>query len=112
MTGIFILTMMLICMFITQSQQVDPRRGSVVVSCHVDGILEFIRRVSMDPHRTSTILKHTIALLGDLGILFGREFGVILRQPFVAQLLEEASQYDDMATIVDCTRKVVNKMSS
>ena len=77
-----------------------------VVGPHVDKILEFVKRASADPHRTSAVLKNVIALLGDLGTLFGKKLAHILRDPFVGQLLAQASEDEDMTTIVDWTKQV------
>ena len=77
-----------------------------MVGPHVDKILEFIKRVSADPHRTSAVLKNVIALLGDLGTLFGKKLAPVLRDPFVGHLLSQASEDDDMTTIVDWTKQV------
>ena len=73
---------------------------------HVDKILEFVKRSAVDPHRSQAVLKNIIALIGDLGTLFGKRLAPILREPFVAQLLQQASEYEEMSTIVDWTKQV------
>ncbi|CAE7535881.1 KPNB1 [Symbiodinium microadriaticum] len=96
---------------IVQGQQADPKRGMNVVGPHVDKMLEFVKRVSLDVHRTSGVLKNVIALLGDLGTLFGKKLAGILREPFVAHLIQQASEDEDMTKIVDWTKQIISKLA-
>lgn len=72
----------------------------------MDKMLVFVKRVSVDPHRTQAVLKNVVALLGDLGTLFGKRLSNVLKESFVAQLLEQASEDEDMLEIVDWTKQV------
>jgi len=93
-------------------QGLQPSNKQDVVIPHCESILEFVKRSSTDPHKSPQVLKASIALLGDLGDFFGQKMVPVLSDPYVASILHEGSQDEDIKEIAEWTRQVMMKLQS
>lgn len=70
-------------------------------------MIDFIRRCVLDPLKSTDVLKAVIALVGDLVDCFEGRMAGVLQQPFIAQMLNEGKQHDDMRVIWTWANKVL-----
>ena len=78
----------------------------------IEQIVNLIHKSTSDTNCVPSVLKAAIGLLGDLGSAFGSRMHQIFSQPYIAQLLQEGRQYDEMTTIVNWTHGVVQAIRS
>ena len=72
----------------------------------LDGTIEFMVRCANDENRSSGVYKAVVGLLGDLGDAFGVKMFTVFSQPFVLNLVTEATKDEDMKDIAMWTYKV------
>lgn len=72
----------------------------------MDPVIQFLQRASSDDTKTEEVLKSCIGLVGDLADCFGPRMRPIMAQPFVVNMLQEGSQYEEMTTLVQWVREV------
>lgn len=72
---------------------------------YVNSIITFLQQLSSDPNRDDGVLKAAVALIGDIAQAMGQapEVRNQINQPFVAQMLRDAS-----ASPSDGTREIAN----
>lgn len=88
----------------SQGLKGDNKQDAVVP--YLDPMIEFIQRCVQDPTKSTEVLKAAIALVGDLVDCFGNRMSNVLNQPFVAAMLMEGKQYDEMRQIANWAQKV------
>ena len=67
---------------------------------YLDRIIIFIQRSTQCTTKTTEVLKAAIGLVGDLADCFGPRMSAVLSQPFVSNMLEEGSDYEEMQQLV------------
>lgn len=84
-----------------------------VVAPFLDRMVEFVQRCSTDPHRSSSVVKAVIGLLGDMGHSFGARLSPVLSQQFVGQVLHEGLSMDDSTQqLVQWTQSIITGLKA
>jgi len=84
-----------------------------VVIPFLDRMVEFVQRCSTDPHRSPTVLKAVIGLLGDMGHSFGSRLNSTLTQPYIGAVLQEGLTMDDSTRqLVQWTQTIISGLKA
>jgi importin subunit beta-1 len=66
---------------------------------YIPAILSFLQRIANDPNKDEAVLKTASGLLGDIARTMGPQVKDQINQPFVGQLLTEASRSRELDTV-------------
>jgi len=78
----------------------------------IEQIVNLIHKSTSDVNCNPSVLKGAIGLLGDLGATYGARMHQIFAQPYIAQLLQEGRQHEDMEQIVNYTQGIIQQVRS
>lgn len=74
-----------------------------LVETYIPALIQFLQKIAGDPNRDAAIIKLAAGLIGDIGKSFGAQIKDQINQPFIGQLLQEASQARDPDTVAVAT---------
>lgn len=76
----------------------------------LDTIRDLLQRSSMDDHKSEECLKVAVGLLGDLGQTFGVRIQPLYQQPFVAKVVAEGMECEDLQGTCKWAQDIIRKV--